>query len=403
MVAAPSLAAGYQASWASGHNLTPGLTGDMLHAVHCASEPSTDGRPMVRKLERRWVDATSRTHAVACRSGRVALMLALDGLDLDPGDEVILPGDAARLARTVAHARYTPVPADVHPLHLHLDPTCVEDAISPRTRAVIAVDRHGATADYGRLADICGRHGLSLVEDGSQSLGAVFDQRPVGSHGHVSICGFVGEDLRSSLGTAGLLATDDDRLAASARRGLLVDQPLDDFDVDPLSGLVGTSSQLSELDAAVCEGRLSDLWGRLATRMRNGRHLRSRLGAIPGVWVAEAVRGANHVYASLPLQVMPDELGLPEDAAATLRDTVIDCLMAEGLVVERWQQRPWVRGDAMPVASALACTGMVLGGERCPFDDPHTTDTMDRIADCFHKLFVDNVDRLRALVGERLT
>ncbi|MEM8925762.1 MAG: DegT/DnrJ/EryC1/StrS family aminotransferase [Actinomycetota bacterium] len=393
--------------------------------------PGTEpfGQPMLRKLERRWADAVGRRHAIACRSGRVALVLALAGLEMEPGDEVIIPGDAVWLARAVAAAGYTPVATDLHPLHLHIDPQAVVAAIGPRTRAVVAVDLHGTTADYRQLVEICGRRGLSLIEDGSQSVGALFDQRPVGSHGEASICSFVGRDLRSSLGTAGLYATDDDDLAAAARRRLLVNNEHTDpmGPTDPLGpddGMAGWTCQLSELDAAVCENHLRASWSRLGTRVRNGTHLRRRLSSLPGIWVPEPVRGANHVYTSLPLTVLPDELGLAESMAAALRDVVVDCLTAEGLWVDRWSPQPlggatpggarpapvagpvpWaIYGRAageLPVAAALAATGLVLGSDRCPFDDPHTTDTMDRIADCFAKIFVDNADRLRDLTEER--
>ncbi|MEL7155034.1 MAG: DegT/DnrJ/EryC1/StrS family aminotransferase [Actinomycetota bacterium] len=380
---------------------------------------------MAQKLERRWSDATGRTHVVACRSGRVAMALALAGLELEPGDEIICPGDALAVARAVTSAGYTAVAADLHPLHLHLDPNAVEDAITDRTRAVIAVDQHGTTADYRSLSDICRRHGLSLIQDGSQSLGAIFDQRPVGSHGDASICSFVGEDLRSSLGTAGIYATDDHDLAMAARRRLLVNNEATPLGFEP-DAMSGWSCQLSELDAAVCEVQLRTTWSRLATRARNGRHLRRRLASIPGIWVPDAVRGASHVHTSMPLLVMPDELGLGEHTAATLRDTVIDCLTAEGLWIDPWHPQPFGRepfgrqaagrgpqpalepwaiharpAGHMPVASALLATGMVLGQARCPFDSPNDEKTMDRIAECFAKIFVENADRLRTITEER--
>lgn len=417
---APSLATGYQPSWPSDRR----PASDLLMAVRQGPEADTWGQPMAQKLERRWRDATGRAHVIACRSGRVALAIALAGLDLEPDDEIICPGDALGVARAVGFAGGIAVAADLHPLHLHLDPKAVEAAITNRTRAVIAVDQHGTTADYRSLGEICRRHGLSLIQDGSQSLGAIFDQRPVGSHGDASICSFVGEDLRSSLGTAGVYATDDDDLAMAARRRLLVNNEATPLGFDP-DTLSGWSCQLSELDAAVCEAQLRTIWSRLATRVRNGRQLRRRLASIPGVWVPDAVRGASHVHTSMPLLVMPDELGLGEHTAATLRDTVIDCLTAEGLWVDPWNPQPFGQigrgrnsglalepalepwaiharpaGD-LPVASALLATGMVLGQSRCPFDAPHDGDTMDRIADCFKKIFVDNVDRLRAITQER--
>ena len=357
---------------------------------------------MVARLERRWQDATGRAHVVACRSGRVALRLAVASLDLSPGDEVVFPADAVELAHAINRNDLVAVPADLDPRTIHIDPEAVEAAITERTQAVVAVDCHGTTADYRVLGAIAARHGLAMVEDGSQSLGATYNHGPVGSHGDVSLCSLTGNDARSSLGTGGLLATDDDTMASVARRMLLVNN-------EPPEGW---TCQLSELDAAVADAQLRQRHDRLVTRCVNGSHLRDRLGSIAGLWVPDTVRTASHVYTSLPMVVVPDELGLPEPTAAVLRDTVIDCLTAEGLWIDRWQPQPFTdtygfdgaydaEPGEFPVAEWLMTTGIVLGHQRPPFDPPHTTATMDRIADAFIKVFVDNADRLRRLTEER--
>lgn len=403
----PSLANGHNAS--SSSSALPGL--DVSHAVP-PPDAAEWNHPKVAKLERHWQRSTGRAHVVACRSGRVALHIALAGLELRNGDEVICPADAIELAHALSRSDLVAVPADLDPRTLHIAPEEVERAVTDRTQAIVVLDSHGTTADYNAIDAVADRHGLALIEDGSQSLGAAYDRRPVGSLGEVSLCSLTGEDVRSSLGTCGLFATDNDALAAGARRMLLVNNDLvDDAGADG-NATTGWTCQLSGLDAAVADTQLHVREERLAARCVNGSHLRDRLRAVPGIWIPDIVRSATHVYTSLPMVVVPDELGLPEAAASTLRDTVIDCLTAEGLWVDRWQPQPLgiafglgptlnhAKGD-FPVAEAMLATGLVLGRHRSPFDPPQTIATMDRIADCYHKVFVTNTARLRSLTEQR--
>ncbi|MCP4227204.1 MAG: DegT/DnrJ/EryC1/StrS family aminotransferase [Actinomycetia bacterium] len=397
----------------------------MLSADRAHIEVFNDIRPAVSrdcrtryvsKLERRWRDATGRANAMACRSGTVALRLAIASLELEAGDEVICPADAGHLVRALSHDDIVAVPVDLDPKTHHIDPAAVDAAIGDRTRAVIAVDKYGSTANYRVLTAIGRRSQIAVIEDGSQSLGAEFDHRPVGSLGDISIYSLHG-DAGSALGIGGLYATDDDRLAAIARRSLLVisesrnvggamapipEQPSIERDLFPLSNSV---CQLSELDAVVGDAQLRRIGDESLVRAENGIHLRGRLSAVPGILVPEAERGSTHVYSSLPLVVVPDELGLAETVAHALRDVVVDTLVAEGLEIDRWRPEPgpgWgAATGCMPVVEDLSFSGLVVGQKRSPFGPPHTIETMERIAECFFKVFVDNVDRLRQLTLER--
>lgn len=399
------MAKGYDASW-------PPTGSAGIGALAGVPPPEADdwNHPMVARLERHWQDSTGRDHVIACRSGRVALLFALTSLDLGPGDEVICPADSVELRHYLERSGLIAVPADLDPQTLQLSPEAVEQAITVNTQAVVVVDQHGTTADYRALRSVADRHGLALIEDGSQSVGAAYEGRPVGSFGHISLCSLVGEDVRSSLGTGGLFATDCPDLAATARRLLIVNNEAGMASGG--EGATGWTCQLSDLDAAVADSQLRRRQDRIADRCMNGSHLRARLASIAGIWTPDVLRSASHVYTSLPLVVVPDELGLPESSAVTLRDTVVDCLTAEGLWVDRWQ--PQSLGAALgsgsgmggrpgefPVAEALLANGIMLGPQRSPFDPPHTIETMDRIAECFEKVFVENADRLRSLTLQR--
>jgi dTDP-4-amino-4,6-dideoxygalactose transaminase len=381
---------------------------------------------MVLKLERRWSNGTGQAHVIACHSGAVAAHLGLAGFELGPGDEVICPAGAF-FSSIEAISGAVPVHVDVDPRTLHIDPSAVEAAITHRTGAIVALDMYGTPADYDALESVAERHGLPILEDASQARGARYNQRPAGSLGNAgfsSLPGLAGlPGATSALGQAGVLCTDDDGVAASARRALLVDDQLNlgaTTAIAPGGGALGWTYRLSERDAADADAGLSRLDEETAARTANGNHLLSQLREVAGIGLPEAVAGATHVYCSFLVLVQPDELGLPETCAPALRDTLRECLMAEGLPVERWQPEPiggplrscGPRGHRPapppvgipdhPVADAVRASALLFGRDNVPFGAGGGSRAADLIAVCFTKVLVENRDRLCQLVGERM-
>ncbi len=139
--------------------------------------------------------ALARAHgvpdAVAVSSGTAALHLALVTLGLGAGDEVIVPSFAfIAVANAVAQAGATPVFAEIDAVTLNLDPVAVERAITSRTRAILVVHTFGVPADIDALGALARRHGLALIEDACEAVGAQFDGEPVGSSGDLAVLGF---------------------------------------------------------------------------------------------------------------------------------------------------------------------------------------------------------------------
>ncbi|MDH3681140.1 MAG: DegT/DnrJ/EryC1/StrS family aminotransferase [Acidimicrobiia bacterium] len=369
----------------------------------------------VATLERRWAAATGRTEAIACATVAVGAKLFAVGLELAPGDEVITLAGAA-VAGPLASLGIVMVPVDVHPRTLQMDPAAVAAAVTVRTRAVIAVDLYGTTADYRALAAVTEGHDLVLVEDGSASIGASFDRRPVGSLGTTSLCSLPTETASGVVAAGTIYTTDDRRQGANARRSMLIDDPLGTTSADgdrtwagpvadgsPLLGASSAgSSAMADVDADIALALLARLDDDVAIRSANGDHLRRALAPIPGIWMPEPVRGATHTYSSFPIIVVPDELGLPEAAAPALRDTIVDCMTAEGLWIEAARRRgePDL-GDRFPVLGEAHAGGIVLGRSRSPFVGPSGVEDMERIAGCFAKILLDNRDRVRQLTLER--
>lgn len=147
--------------------------------------------PKVDEFEARVASFAGASEGVALSSGTAALHAAMHALQVGPGDEVLVPTMTfAATANCVLYQGGTPVFVDVCPKTLLIDPTSVAERITPRTKAIIAVDYAGQPCDYDALQKIAQRHGVALVADACHSLGATYRGRPVGSLADLSVFSF---------------------------------------------------------------------------------------------------------------------------------------------------------------------------------------------------------------------
>ena len=175
--------------------------------------------PEAETFERAFAAACGTRFAVGCASGTDAITLVLRALGVGPGDEVIVPAlTAAPTAGGVIAAGATPVFADVDPCTRTLDPSSVEAALTPRTRALLPVHLYGRPADMESLGAIAARHGMLLVEDAAQAHGARWGGRPAGSLGVAACFSFYPTKNLGALGDAGAVTTNDPALAERLRR-----------------------------------------------------------------------------------------------------------------------------------------------------------------------------------------
>jgi perosamine synthetase len=220
-------------------------------------------------------------HAVAVSSGTAGLHLALLALRVGEGSEVILPSFAfAGVVNPVLQVRSTPVFAEIDPLTLNLDPTAVERAITPRTRAILAIHTFGVPAEIDAIGSIAQRHGLALIEDACEAIGACFDGRRAGSFGALAILGFY-PNKQMTMGEGGAVLTCDGAHAARLRR--LRNQGRDpgadwlDY-VEP-----GYNYRLSELACALGRAQLRRVDEILAQRRQAAERYDALLACIPGL------------------------------------------------------------------------------------------------------------------------
>jgi len=263
------------------------------------------GEP-VAAFERAVAEFLGVKHAIGVASGTDALLLPLKALDLKPGDEVITtPFTFFATAGAIHNAGGRPVFVDIEPDTYNIDPNRVEDAITPRTRAIVPVHLFGQMADMKPLREIADRHGLMLLEDGAQALGA--RQRIDGAWivtGQIGTCAafsfFPSKNL-GGFGDGGMVVTNDAKLAERLRR-LRVHGGLKMYHHDE----VGTNSRLDALQAAVLHAKLPHLPAWSEARRRNAAWYDQRFADLEraGKLVRPVVRDYNEsIYNQYTLRV----------------------------------------------------------------------------------------------------
>lgn len=194
------------------------LNDDDIAAVVAAlrSDWLTTG-PRIDEFQTAFSTFTGASHAVAVSSGTAALHAAMFALNIQPGDEVIVPSMTfAATANAVLYQGGVPVFADVEASTLLLDPESAADRITSRTRAIIAVDYAGQPCDYEVLRALADRRGLALVADACHSIGGADRSRSVGTLAHLS-CFSLHPVKHITTGEGGVITTDDDRLVQRLR------------------------------------------------------------------------------------------------------------------------------------------------------------------------------------------
>lgn len=174
-------------------------------------------RGQLRDFEWRFASFVGASYGVGLGNCTDALFLALRALGIGPGDEVVTVSHT--MVATVAaihHNGATPVLVDIGEDH-NMDPSALEEAITPRTRAVIPVHLNGRMCDMGRIMEVARRHNLVVVEDAAQAVGASYGGKRAGSFGSAGCFSFYPAKLLGTYGDAGILVTSDPALAERVR------------------------------------------------------------------------------------------------------------------------------------------------------------------------------------------
>ncbi|QJR11707.1 GDP-perosamine synthase [Usitatibacter rugosus] len=171
----------------------------------------------IDRFEKGFAEYCGVRNAIMLSNGTVAIHLCLVSRGIGSGDEVIVPDlTFVATASAVKHAGATPVLVDVDPATYCIDPQLVEAAITPRTRAIIAVHLFGHPANMTALRDVADRHGIFLIEDAAEAHGARWEGKPVGGLGDAATFSFYGNKVLTT-GEGGCITTNDDALATRVR------------------------------------------------------------------------------------------------------------------------------------------------------------------------------------------
>ncbi len=175
--------------------------------------------PEIKKLEATVAEYTGTKHAVGVSSGTDALLIALMAIDINPGDEVILPTYSFfATAGVVARLNAIPVFVDSDPVSFNIDPSIIEKKISPRTKAIIPVHLYGQSAEMDEIKALAKKYNLKVVEDGAQAIGVNYkDGSRLGSIGDIGCFSFFPSKNLGGFGDGGIVTTNDDALGEKLR------------------------------------------------------------------------------------------------------------------------------------------------------------------------------------------
>jgi dTDP-4-amino-4,6-dideoxygalactose transaminase len=284
--------------------------------------------PEVEALEQEIAQYCAARYAVGCSSGTDALLLALMALGVGPNDEVITtPYTFFATAGVIARLGARPVFVDIEPESFNIDPAAIPYRITPRTKAIIPVHLFGRVAPMKPICELAGQHGIAVIEDACQAIGAECDGRRAGTLGHVAAFSFFPSKNLGGFGDGGMITTDDRELANRIRI-------LRVHGMEPkyYHRCVGIMGRLDALQAAVLRVKLQYLEAWTTARQTNARRytqLFHSYGLGKWVTVPREPSGLRHVFNQYVVRV-----------PAGHRDALRKYLAAEGIGTEVYYPVP---------------------------------------------------------------
>lgn len=216
--------------------------------------------PEVHAFQKELEDYLGVKHVIPCANGTDALQIAMMGLGLKPGDEVITADFTfAATVEVIALLQLTPVLVDVDPINFNIDIAAVEKAITPNTKAIVPVHLFGLAANMDAIMDLAERHNLYVIEDNAQGIGAAYTSKDgtkkmTGGIGHAGSTSFFPSKNLGCYGDGGAIFTNDDDLAHIIR-GIVNHGMYERYHHD----VVGVNSRLDSIQAAVLRAKLPNL------------------------------------------------------------------------------------------------------------------------------------------------
>lgn len=281
------------------------------------------GGPEVKSFEKEWARFFKVKHAIAVNSATSGLYCAVGALGIGPGDEVIVPPytmSASVMAPLIYNA--IPVFADIEEDYFCIDKKSVEKLITPRTKAIVAVDFFGQAYDADGINKLAKKYGIKVIEDCAQAPMALYKGKFAGTLGDIGIYS-LNYHKHIHTGEGGVIVTDNDVLAEKLRlirnHAEAVVGPKGETD---LVNMIGFNFRMTEIQAAIGRGLLKKLPGLIKKRQKNVRYFSKKISEIPGIYPAKTRPGATHVYYMHALKYDKEQIGVH-------RDIFVDAVKAE--------------------------------------------------------------------------
>ena len=307
---------------------------------------------------------TGSAHIIPCANGTDALQIALMALNLQPGDEIIVPAFTyAASAEVIGLLRLTPVMVDVDFDSFNVTPQNIEKGLSPKTKAIIPVHLFGQSCDMEGIMDFAKAHQLYVIEDNAQSIGAYYTfadarQKQTGTMGHIGCLSFFPSKNLGCYGDGGAMMTDDEELAKKllmiARHGQSIKYKHD---------IVGCNSRLDTLQAAILRVKLKylDRWRQARQAAAKRYHLLLQaLQEADKILLPPEMSYSTHVYHQYTIKVND----------ASKRDSLKNCLQEKGVPSMIYYPLPLQqqvafqhiarKGEDLPNATALSACVLSL-------------------------------------------
>lgn len=308
--------------------------------------------PQGEALEREVAEVCGTRFGVGVASGTEALELGLHACGVEAGDEVIVPAFtfiATGSAVSTLGAR--PIFADIEPGTFNLDPDQIETLITSRTAAIVAVHLFGLAANMDPILAVAARHGIPVIEDNAQSIGATYHGRKTGSMGRLGCLSFYPSKNLGAYGDAGMIVTNDENLAARLR-ALRNHGQVRQY----LSAERGWNSRLDEFQAAILRVKLRHLEEWTTARQAHAMLYNALLGDLAGIVLPRVPPGREHVFYLYTIRV-ESRTGSHRNTASRGTEALSD------LVQQRLKERGIASTVYYPVPLHLQLLYASLGGK----------------------------------------
>lgn len=319
--------------------------------------------PQVSELQKEWNEYIGTKYCLALGSGTAALHIAVKGVGIKPGDEVITSAlTFVASAFGVLNTNAIPVFVDIDPLTYNINPAKIEAKISEKTKAIIPVHLHGLPADMDEINTIAKKYNLIVIEDACQAHGAYYKGKKVGTLGDISSFSLNGsKNLPGAEG--GLFNTDNEKFFFEARKirdlGEIIEEGVErDYNAYE----IGWMYRYNEMLAAFTRSKLQVLDAENEIRVKNSEYLSLKLSKLKGIITPYIPQDRTSVYHLYRIRLNPSELGL-DVQPKQFRAKVQKALRAEGIQANRWQNRP------VPMQNVFQ--ERIGYGYGCPWTCPH--------------------------------